>query len=260
MIQTIIMCGGKGTRLKEMTEFIPKPLIPIGDQPIIWHIMKHYDYYGHNNFILALGYKQELFKDYFINYLYRNNDIYLNTSNVFEPVLDTMSQENWNVHLVNTGASTLKLGRLLQVKKYITDDVFMLTYGDALSDIDIHELYQFHKKQNKMVTVTGVPQKPRFGEIIHHEGNAKTFNEKPQTNALVNGGFMVINIEIFDYIKQFNKEEDDLETTIFPALTAQGQLAIYQHTGFWKCMDTLNDMEELQYLWESGQKPWERRQ
>lgn len=251
-MQTIVLCGGTGTRLKEQTELVPKPLIPIGGKPIIWHILKHYEHHGFYNFILGLGYKQEAFKEYFADYALNNNDVEIHTfhrnmSKIFSPAECDLS-----ITLVDTGLNTLKGGRLNRLKKYIKDDTFMLTYGDAVSTVNLHELMRFHFKHKKMVTITGVHPEPRFGELLHVNGKVTSYTEKKDNNILVNGGFMVLNRKIFDYLD----DDCDFEKGPLEKIAKKGQLMVYHHSGFWKCMDTLNDMIELQRIWDSGKVAW----
>jgi len=250
MIPVVILCGGTGTRLKEMTEFIPKPLVPVGPYPMVVHIMKLYSFYGYKNFILALGHKQESFKEYFWNYNLINNDIVLDGTPVrFKAV------EDWNIVLSDTGEATMKGGRLKRIEKYIEGDTFMCTYGDGIADIDLRDLLEFHRSHGNLATVTGVHPIPRFGEILYDGNKVISFSEKPHNgNCLVNAGFFVFNREIFKYLTE--DEWCDLEIGPLELIAAKGEMMVYHHKGFWKSMDTLKDMGELQQLWDSGNVPW----
>ena len=260
-MQVVILAGGTGTRLKEMTEFIPKPMVHIGGKPMLWHIMKLYAYYGFKSFILALGYKQEMIKEYFRNYHYINNDIHYGP--VHGQKLLWYPIEDWEVILSDTGEKTFKGGRLKRIEKYITDDTFMCTYGDSIGNIDIQALVKFHKSHGKMATVTGVHPPPRFGEITYEPvglsgvtyGKVISFSEKPMNGwNLINGGFFVFNKDIFKYLT--TDEWCDLEIGPLELIAAKGEMMVYHHQGYWSCMDTLKDMGELQQLWDSGNAPW----
>jgi glucose-1-phosphate cytidylyltransferase len=251
-MQVAILCGGSGTRLREQTEFIPKPLVPIGGIPMVIHIMRRYAMYGFKDFVLALGYKQDAFKMFFTHRLTIMNDlkIELDTAILSAPEVDC----NWNIVLSDTGETTMKGARLKKIEKHIEDDTFCMTYGDGIGDIDIAELVAFHKSHGRIATVTGVHPAPRFGEI-HRKGNlAVAFNEKPQTECLVNGGFFVFNREIFDYLT-----EDpwcDLEVGPLELIASEGELMVYHHKGYWGAMDNIADMGTLNELWNTGKAKW----
>jgi glucose-1-phosphate cytidylyltransferase len=255
MIQTIILCGGSGTRLKEMSEFIPKPLIPIGGIPMIVHIMRLYAYYNFKDFVLALGYKQDAFKQYFAHYDIINNDVTLNIGRYQGDNYRHYTDQGWKVTLSDTGEATFKGARLKRVEKYVQGDTFMCTYGDGIGDIDIPALLAFHQYHGKIATVTGVHPSPRFGEIHHDNGKVISFSEKPHDdNCLVNGGFMCFNRGIFDYLTV--DPWCDLEVGPLELLAAKGELQVYHHRRFWKAMDTLKDMGELQTMWDGGHPKW----
>lgn len=244
-LQTVILAGGFGTRLKEMSDYIPKPMVPVGGKPLICRIMDHYVKYGHRDFVLALGYKQEEFKKYFILYNGINNDISIDGMvSVLSHKADTISK--YRMILSDTGLNTLKGARLKRVEKYVHGDTFMMTYGDAISDVDISALLEFHQKHGKMVTLTGVHPKPRFGELIHEDGCVTSYKEKPESAALVNGGFMVLNRKVFDYLD----DNCDFEKGPLEKIASEGQLMVYPHKGWWACCDTLYDMIQLQEQWE----------
>lgn len=251
-MQVVILCGGTGTRLKEQTEFLPKPLIPIGPYPMCVHIMKWYAKFGFNDFILALGYKQEAFKQYFYHYDIINHDVLFRTgitgTTGYEGTVD-----KWSVILSDTGLNTLKGGRLKRVEKYIQGNVFMVTYGDGIGDVDLNSLLAFHLSHGKIVTITGVHPVPRFGELCHEGGRVLAYKEKQHGDGcLTNGGFMVMSRKIFDYLTP----DCDLEYGVFELLAAKGDMMVLEHSGQWRCLDTLNDMTELQRMWDEGKAKW----
>ena len=253
-MKTIILCGGLGSRLSEETNLRPKPMVEIGGRPILWHIMKIYEKYGHSDFILALGYKAEYIKDYFINYHARSSDItvHLNSGKVD---YSNPLAENWNVSLVDTGQNTLTGGRLLRLKKYLVDTgTFMLTYGDGVADIDLGQLLNFHRSHGKIATVTAVKPSARFGGMCIAEGCVNEFREKPQSGeGLINGGFFVFEQEIFEFLKD---DSTILEHSPMEMLVRNSQLMAYEHNGFWQCMDTIREKEILQSMWDSKSAPW----
>ncbi|MCS7184622.1 MAG: glucose-1-phosphate cytidylyltransferase [bacterium] len=250
----VILAGGLGMRLREETEFKPKPMVLIGNKPILWHIMKIYSYYGFNDFIICLGYKGEVIKEYFLFYKALNSDINidLKTGSHYFYNSDT---EAWNVTLVDTGLESMTGARVKKVEKYINTPYFMLTYGDGVADIDIRKLLKFHISNGKIATVTGVKPPSRFGELRVKKNLVTEFNEKPQASeGLINGGFFVFNRAFFKYLD--NSESCTLEREPLQRLAADKQLACYIHTGFWYCMDTIRDVKALNQLWESGKAPW----
>lgn len=251
-MKVIILAGGFGTRFSEHTNILPKPMIPIGDKPILWHIMQTYAKFEHKDFYLALGYKAEVIKDYFLNYRSLNADftIDLDSGNVLSHQLD---QVDWKVTLVNTGNTTMTGGRIKRMKKFIGDEPFMLTYGDGVADINLDELLKFHRNHGKLVTMTAVRPAARFGELELENNIVKSFKEKPQMHeGWINGGFFIIEPGFFDFI------DDDstlLEREPLEKATKLGQLMAYQHKGFWHCMDTKRDHDLLESLWKNG-APW----
>ena len=251
-MKVIILAGGFGTRFSEYTNILPKPMIPIGDKPILWHIMQTYAKFEHKDFYLALGYKAEVIKDYFLNYRSLNADftIDLDSGNVLSHQLD---QVDWKVTLVNTGNTTMTGGRIKRMKKFIGDEPFMLTYGDGVADINLDELLKFHRNHGKLVTMTAVRPAARFGELELENDLVKSFKEKPQMHeGWINGGFFIIEPGFFDFI------DDDstlLEREPLEKATKLGQLMAYQHKGFWHCMDTKRDHDLLELLWKNG-APW----
>lgn len=252
-IQTIILCGGMGTRLKEETEFKPKPMVEVGGKPILWHIMKIYAAYGFNNFVLALGYKGDHIKDYFLRQRYYFSDVGLNTGDGtlnFHENSDFKSNDNFDVILADTGLETPHGERVLKLKKYIQEDMFMVTYGDGVADIDINKLIEFHKSHGKIATVTGVHPISRWGLMNTDENNMITeFAQKPILYDYINGGFMVFNKEFFNFLKPGDMIEDALARLI-----PQKQLALYKHESYWYCMDTYRDYLFLNELWEKDPK------
>jgi glucose-1-phosphate cytidylyltransferase len=257
-MKTIILCGGKGTRLREETEFRPKPMVPIGGQPILWHIMKQYAAHGHSDFVLCLGYKGELIKDYFRNYLWNTCDITLSLGRQSAVEFhDRHNEEHWRVTLAETGPNSMTAYRLRQVQRFIAPgERFLFTYGDGLSDIDIPALIRCHEASGKLCTLSAVHPAGRFGALnIEEDGTISTFQEKPQVDEhLVNGGFMVCEHSVFDYLP------DDpnvmFERDPIMRIAADGQLNAYTHEGWWQPMDTYQEMQYLNGLWESGKAPW----
>jgi len=253
-MKTVILCGGFGTRLREETEFRPKPMIMIGEKPILWHIMKLYSHYGLYDFILCLGYKGEVIKNFFLEYDLVNSDftIRLGTKEITRhSILD--DESDWQVTLADTGNGTLTGGRVKKIEKYIDEDTFIVTYGDGLSDINLSELIRFHKEKGKIATVTGVRPVTRFGELSVDGDLVKTFSEKPQiANGWISGGFFVFQRKIFDYLD----EQCMLERAPLEKLAQENQLAVYKHSGYWRCMDTYRDLESLNQEWASGRPGW----
>ena len=254
---TVILCGGLGTRLSEETQIKPKPMVEIGGRPILWHVMKIYEKYNFCDFVLALGYKGEFIKDYFMHYHARMSDFSVNlkTGNID---FTNPTAEDWNISLIDTGSSTMTGGRLLRLKPILEKSgTFMLTYGDGVSNVNIKELLEFHKSHGKLATVTSVRPPARFGGmLIGDEGRVLNFKEKPQAGeGWINGGFFVFEQGIFDYL-----ENDSTILEQFPLenLTKNGQLMAYEHDGYWQCMDTVRDRDALQELWSSGKAPWNK--
>ena len=254
-MKTVILCGGLGTRLREETEFRPKPMVNIGAQPVLWHIMKIYAHYGLTDFVLALGYKGAMIKEYFFNYEYLNNDFTVELGARRTAIHPKHKEDGWKVTLADTGEKTLKGGRLKRVEKYIKDENFCLTYGDGLSDVDIREVVAFHKKHGRIATVTGVNIASRFGELKIDGDRVRRFSEKPDdAPGFINGGFMVMNKGIFDYLSE--DEDCDLEYGPMEKLARKGELMVYRHPGKWACLDTLRDMDYLNSLWNGGKAFW----
>lgn len=254
-MKVVILCGGLGTRLKEETEFRPKPMVEIGEKPILWHIMKIYSYYGFKDFILCLGYKGEIIKEYFYNYEILNNNftIELGTKNI--KVHSKSEERDWRITLVDTGLKALKGARLKRIEEYIDGNQFMVTYGDGVACIDINDLLKFHNSHKKIATLTGVRPLSRFGELIVEGEQVIQFNEKPQSSeGFINGGFFVFNRQIFDYLE--DKDDCDLEYGALERIASEGQLAIYKHNKFWYCMDTIRDVDYLNKLCSQNKASW----
>jgi glucose-1-phosphate cytidylyltransferase len=252
-MKVIILCGGQGTRLREETEFKPKPMVEIGGKPILWHIMKLYSHYGYNEFILALGYKGDVIRDYFLNYRFYNNDFTIKLGNDSNVIFHTNNDEkDWTVTFVETGADSMTGCRTKLCEKYIYEDDFMLTYGDAVSNVNLKELIKFHKKQNTTGTVTGVYPPSRFGDLVVEGDYVTKFKEKKldiENQTPINGGFFVFKKEFFNILE--NKRDLVLETEPMDKLAANKQLSVFRHKGFWQCMDTYRDNQFLNNLWQS---------
>lgn len=255
-MKTIILCGGTGTRLKEETEFKPKPMVYVGGKPILWHIMKIYAEHGYNEFILALGYKADYIKDYFLNQKAFTSDFTLDTVTHKHKfyLSDRKEVDKFKITFVDTGLDTMPGERILLCKKYITegDGRFMVTYGDGVSDLNISKLVQFHKKQKTIGTITGVHPKFKYGMVkVDKNNRVQQFAEKPVLNDYVNGGFMVFEKEFFDYLKPGETEHPALQH-----LAREQQLSLYKHDDFWFCMDTHKEVEDLNKIWAGGDVPW----
>ena len=259
-MKTVILCGGYGTRIRDVADDIPKPMIPIGNKPIIWHIMKSYATYGYNDFVLCMGYKSEVIKDFFINYELRSSDVTIKLGKKAQQVVSETNHEEdgWQITLAETGIKTMTGARVRRISKYIGDDpMFMLTYGDGVGDIDIEKLVSFHKSHGKMVTLTGVRPPGRFGELgIAEDGTTITgFNEKPQTSGgRINGGFFVCNREFLNLLS-----DDDglvLEQEPMKKLVEMKELKVFDHDGFWQPMDTSREYLLLNELYNTNKAPW----
>ena len=252
-IPVVILCGGQGTRLREETEFRPKPMVEIGERPILWHIMSIYAAAGLSNFVLALGYKGELIKEYFLNFHPHTSDltVHLGTGQVN---YHSNAAPDWHVTLVDTGLNTQTGGRVRRLKPWLDGKPFMLTYGDGVGNVDLKALWEFHKNHGKLATVTAVRPPSRFGNLTCENSRVQAFKEKPQTDAgWINGGFFVLEPSIFEYIAG---DSMPLEIDPLHQLAADGQLMAYRHEGFWAPMDTLREKHLLQELWDSGSAPW----
>ena len=249
-----ILAGGLGTRLAEETEVRPKPMIEIGGYPIIWHIMKIYAAQGFNDFFLALGYKGEIIKRYFLDYHRLSGDMTINLSDGKAEISASRQLEDWKINLIDTGQQSMTGGRIKRLEPFLKNETFMVSYGDGVADVNIRELLEFHRSHGKMATVTAVRPPARFGELLINEDLTTQFSEKPQTHeGWINGGFLVFEPAVLDYLPDDNSilENDALER-----LANEGQLVAYRHYGFWQCMDTLRDKRQLEEAWRSKNPPW----
>lgn len=252
-MKTIILAGGLGTRLSEETEVRPKPMVEIGGRPILWHIMKIYSHFGFNEFVLALGYKADYIKKYFLEYARHSGNITVSIKNGESDILQR-EQDEWTIHLEETGVDTYTGGRVKSLAHWVKDDTFMVTYGDGVADINVSELIKFHKKMGKLATISAVRPPARFGGLFMENGIVKSFTEKPQTGeGWINGGFIVFEPQVLELIKG---PKSSLESELLEELAGHGQLACYCHDGFWQCMDTLRDLKYLEGLWSAGNAPW----
>ena len=252
-MKVLLLAGGLGTRLSEYTEPIPKPMVPIGNRPILWHIMKTYAHFGHNDFYVALGYKAERIKEYFLNYHSLNSNF---TVSLADGAVEAhqVKKVDWNITMVNTGEESMTGGRVKRMKPFIGNEPFMLTYGDGVADIDINALLSFHESHGKMVTVSAVRPVARFGELEIDQGKVNSFQEKPQMGrGWINGGYFIIQPEFFDLI---DDDSTILESKPLETVARMGELMAYKHNGFWQCMDTKRDKDSLEDLWESNKAPW----
>ena len=253
-MKTVILCGGRGTRLSEETYIQPKPMIKIGGMPILSHIMNIYSHHGHNEFILALGHKGEIIKEYFLNYYALKSDLVIDIS-TGKVSYQNPQKTNWKVELVDTGENTMTGGRLLRLESLLRPHgTFMLTYGDGVANIDLNALLEFHKSHGKIATITAVRPSARFGDLTLNGNQISTFKEKPQgQEGWINGGFFVFEPDVFDYLEN---DETILERTPLERLAQDKQLMAYTHEDFWQCMDTVRDLNTLEKIWSSGTAPW----
>ncbi len=254
-MKVVLLAGGFGTRISEESHLRPKPMIEIGGQPILWHILKEYSHYGYNDFIICCGYKAEIIKNYFANYYLLHSDVTFDFRNENSMEIHTNVAEPWRVTVVDTGLNTMTGGRLKRVQKYIGNETFMLTYGDGVCDININELEKFHKSSSHEATITAVQPGGKFGALDIRENNTvHGFAEKrKEDGGWINGGYMVLEPSIFDKI---SGDETVLEREPLEGLAKDGKLGAYQYQGFWQCMDTLRDKQMLEELWASGKAPW----
>lgn len=254
-MKAVILAGGFGTRISEESHLRPKPMVEIGEKPILWHIMKIYSAYGINEFIICCGYKGYMIKEYFANYFLHMSDVTLDMQSN-EMQVHQEHAEPWKVTLVSTGLNTMTGGRLLRVKEYIGNETFCFTYGDGVADININQLVSFHKKQKTLATLTAVQVPGRFGALAIEDSHVKQFNEKPKGDGTwINGGYFVLEPGVIDFIED---DETVWEKGPLEKLSRENNLSVYQHTGFWAAMDTLRERRYLENLWQSGQAPWKR--
>ena len=256
-MKVVLLAGGFGTRISEESHLKPKPMIEIGDMPILWHIMKMYSHYGYNDFIICCGYKAYIIKEYFADYYFHRSDVTFDFTEDNKMTVHNNFSEPWKVTLVDTGLNTMTGGRIKRIEKYVGKEPFMLTYGDGVSDVDVSKLVEFHKSHGKIATMTAVNVGQRFGVLDIDDSNSiNSFREKNDADgSMINAGFIVLNPDIFQYI--------DGDGTIFEkepleAVAKDGELMAYRHEGFWQCMDTQRDKLQLEELWESGKAPWKK--
>jgi glucose-1-phosphate cytidylyltransferase len=255
-MKTIILCGGMGSRLREETEYKPKPMVEIGGKPILWHIMKHYSHYGFNEFVLALGYKGDVIRDYFLNFYNYNRDFTVDLSCGKVEIHGDKNATDWKITLVETGDNSMTGFRTKLAGKYIDDDYFMLTYGDAVTNVDLHKLIAFAKEKNTIGTVTGVYPPSTWGDVVTDGDQVKVFKQQlreTENKEPINGGYFVFKKEFLDYLP--DDPEAVLEAEAFDNIVAKGELSIYRHKDFWKCMDTYRDNQMLNKMW-SENPPW----
>lgn len=254
-MKVVILAGGLGTRISEESRLKPKPMVELCDQPILWHIMKEYSYYGFNEFIICAGYKQTLIKEYFANYYLHHSDITFDFTKENKQIVHNNVAEPWKVTIVDTGLHTMTGGRLKRIRQYLGEEDFLMTYGDGVSDINIKDLIAFHKRSGKLATLTAVMQGGRFGTIdISRDSSIKSFKEKrPEDGGWINGGYMVLNPKVLDYIEG---DSTTFEREPLEQLAKEGQLCAYRYNGFWQCMDTLREKNYLEQLMLSGEAPW----
>ena len=257
-MKVVILCGGFGTRIRDVSESLPKPLVPVGRYPILWHIMKYYSHWGHADFVLCLGYKGHLIKDFFLNYEAHTCDVTVGLGKNHSIEYHSSHGDDWRVTLAETGANSMTGARIARIRKYLADgEDFFLTYGDGVGDIDLDKLLEFHRSHGRVLTVTGVRPPGRFGELVHDNGVITEFNEKPQaTGGRISGGFFVARAELFDYL-------DDDASLVFEQqpmrrLVQDRQLMVYEHDGFWQPMDTSRDYQLLNAMYDTGEAPWVR--
>ncbi|XDZ70414.1 glucose-1-phosphate cytidylyltransferase [Alphaproteobacteria bacterium LSUCC0744] len=252
-MKVIILAGGFGSRLSEYTETVPKPMVSVGGRPILWHIMRTYAHFGHKDFYLALGYKAEVIREYFLHYHLVNSDCTVDLSSG-KVVPHQTDEADWRVTLVQTGLNSMTGGRVKRLQSFFCDEPFMLTYGDGLANIDLNALLKFHRSHGKMVTVTAVRPGARFGELMIDSDQVKSFQEKPQMGqGWINGGYFVIQPEFFDLIAG---DSTILEREPLEEVARMGELMAFRHDGFWQCMDTKRDRDSLEQLWQAGSAPW----
>jgi glucose-1-phosphate cytidylyltransferase len=253
-MKVVILAGGMGTRISEETVVKPKPMIEIGEKPVLWHIMKTYAHYGYDDFVICLGYKGYQIKEYFANYYLHESEVTFDFMNGNNCITHSNTAESWKVTLVNTGLDTMTGGRVKRVQKYIGNEPFMLTYGDGVANVDIKKLVEFHKIKGKTLTVTAVQPVGRFGSLLIDGDSVKGFLEKPKgDNSWINGGFFVMQPEIFDLL---SGDTTVLEKAPLEELSKKNEMAAYKHDGFWYPMDTLRDKAHLENLWQEGKAPW----
>lgn len=260
-MKVVILAGGRGTRISEESEYRPKPMVEIGEKPILWHIMKEYSHYGFNDFIICCGYKQHMIKEWFADYFLYNSDVTFdytasdNESHGCKMIIHESRPEPWRVTCVDTGLDTMTGGRIKRIQKYVGNEPFMMTYGDGVCDVNIADLVEYHRKNGKKATLTAVIQKQEKGVLdISEIGAVRSFREKKSTDETpINAGYMVLEPEVFDYLEN---DETVFEAKPLETLAREGELMSYRHEGFWQCMDSMREKELLEKMWSSGKAPW----
>ncbi|MGG2937764.1 sugar phosphate nucleotidyltransferase [Bacillus pacificus] len=252
-MKVVILCGGNGTRMSELTKEIPKPLVRIGEKPLIWYIMKLYKYHGFEDFILLLGYKGEKIKEYFVGYNWRNHSFHLDSSTGYMNYLD--KPEKWNITFLDTGLDTMTGARLKKAQQLIGNETFMLTYGDGLSNINLKHLLKFHLDNGVIATVTGIYPDSPYGTLLVKDGIAESFDEKNKTEDIINGGYFVLNPQVFQYLS--DKSDCIFERDPLMNLAQNRELAVFHHQGFWRAVDTFKDVVEVNEMWKKGNHLWE---
>lgn len=252
-MKVVILAGGLGTRLAEETEIKPKPMVEVGGYPILWHIMKIYAHYGFKDFFIALGYKGEIIKKFFLDYCNLSGNMKIDFS-TGQTEIGERDSEDWTLHLIETGQNSMTGGRVKRMANYLQDSTFMVTYGDGVSDVNVKDLLAFHKAHGRLATVTAVHPPARYGELLIGEDYSTAFTEKPQTGeGWINGGYIVFEPEVLNYLTD---DDSVMERDALERLAAEKQLMAYRHGGFWQCMDTLRDKKTLESLWDNGNPPW----
>ena len=256
-MKVVILAGGPGTRITEESEIKPKPLIEIGEMPIIWHIMKEYSYYGFNDFVICAGHKQHMIKEWFADYFLYTSDVTFDLTNDNKMIVHNKTSEPWKVTIVNTGKDTRTAGRVKRIVDYLDEGPFMLTYGDGVCDVDIQKLYEYHKQNDKLLTITAVKSIQEKGVLeITNDNTVKSFREKSSVDSsLINAGYMVVEKEVLDYIKDDNTS---LESDVITKLVEEGKVGSYIHEGYWQCMDTIREKMELERLWQANKALWKK--
>lgn len=251
-VKVVILAGGLGTRLVDESQTVPKPMVDVGGRPILWHIMSHYAFFGHSEFVVCLGYRGEVIKRYFLEYAHSGRDVSVSTSSGHIELHDGV-RHDWVVHLIDTGAATGTGGRVKRVKEWLGDDHFLLTYGDGVSTVDLDALVSFHLEQGRAATVTAVRPPPRFGGLELDGSRVAHFSEKRMSEGWINGGFMVLSPAVVDQVPD---EAASLELEVLEGMAESGDLAAFRHDGFWQCVDTPRDLRKLRDLWAEGAPPW----
>jgi len=253
-MKVLILAGGRGTRLAEETQVRPKPMVEVGGRPLLWHIMKHYAHYGFDEFYIAVGYKGEMIKRYFLDYCDLNGDLTIEMPSGNVKRLNT-DCEDWTVHLMETGLATNTGGRVRRLREHLSDGTFMVSYGDGVSDVDLQALLRFHRRHGRLATVTAVRPPARYGGLIFDEGDmVKEFTEKPQIGeGWINGGFLVLEPGVFEYL---HDDGTSLEADTLERIALKNQIGAYKHDGFWQCVDTVRDLKRLTDYWKQGNPPW----